>query len=198
MRSSLLLAALAAGAANAYVKHVYVTDWTTVTVTTTVTEPAVTETVPAAQQDQVVYQTSTAPAPVETQLSELSKKSTVIVPESVTSQAPENTPAPQTQPQPQLQGQPQPQPQPQPSSVSTSWFSTAWTSTIEPASSTLATSTSAASTASSTPANSYQQTVLYNHNIHRSNHSAPSVDWSADLESSARTLAARCVYQHDT
>ncbi|TPR02128.1 Nucleoporin complex subunit 54 family protein [Aspergillus niger] len=40
--------------------------------------------------------------------------------------------------------------------------------------------------------------VLYNHNVHRSNHSASSLEWSSDLESSAYTLAAKCVYEHDT
>lgn len=187
MRSSLLLVALAAGSANAFVKRVYVTDWTTVTVTKTVTAPAVTETVPPVQQAQAVQdspapapvEASPAPAPVETSETELLKKSTIIVPESMTSQAP------------------QPPPEPQTSSASTSWFTTAWTSTIEPPSSTLATSTAGA-TPSSAPVNGYQHAILYNHNIHRSNHSAPSVDWDPKLESSARTLASRCVYQHDT
>lgn len=206
MRSTLLLAALAAGAVNAFEKRVYVTDWTTVTVTKTVTAAAVTHTVPAVQQAQVEPQTSTvapavthhapavlqaqvehqtstvAPAlpPVETTRSEQSKKTTAS--ETV------NAPAPQ---------QPTQVPEPQVAAESTSYFSTMWTSTIEPASSTLATSTSSAS-ATSTPVNAYQQAVLYNHNIHRSNHSAPSVDWSKNLETSARALAANCVYQHDT
>lgn len=207
MRSTLLLAALAAGAVNAFEKDVYVTDWTTVTVTKTVTAaavtytvpavqqvqvesqtstvaPTVTHTVPAVQQSQVEHQTSTvAPPPVETTHSELSlSKKTTFAPDSVTLpalQLPTQVPEPQT------------------STESTSYFSTAWTSTLEPASSTLATSTSSAS-ATSTPVNAYQQAVLYNHNIHRSNHSAPSVDWSANLEKSARALAAKCVYEHDT
>lgn len=197
MRSSLLLAALAAASANAYVKRVYVTDWTTVTVTKTVTAPAVTETVSTrtvspVQQSQVVVQTSTPPAPVETSTAppapvetssptELDKKSTIVVPESMTAQPPADSPSPQ----------------PQTTSESTSWFTSAWTSTIEPSSSTMATAV-AATTPSSTPVNAYQQAILYNHNIHRSNHSAPSVDWSSDLESSARALASRCVYEHDT
>lgn len=44
----------------------------------------------------------------------------------------------------------------------------------------------------------YQSTVLYHHNIHRANHSAPDVQWDADLESSAATIAASCVYAHNT
>ncbi|KAJ5147368.1 hypothetical protein N7526_000720 [Penicillium atrosanguineum] len=201
MRPTLLLAALAAGAVNAYERSVYVTDWTTVTVTKTVTAPTVTETVPTANQVQVDYKTTTlSAAAVETQQSDLYKKSTVIVPESVTSSTSTLEAAPAT-----LAPVPAPTTSAaegvQAAAESTSYWSTAWTSTIEPesttsATSTLATSTSAAATA--TAANAYQQAVLYNHNIHRSNHSAPSVDWSADLETSARALAAKCVYEHDT
>lgn len=192
MRPSLLLAALAAGAVNAYERRVYVTDWTAVTVTTTVTAPAVTETVPAANQVQVDYETTTASAAaVETQHSDLSKKSTVIVPESITSST--ST----------LAAEPTSAAEVEPEAASTSYWSTAWTSTVEAASttsatSTLATSTSSAAAASTPAANAYQQAILYNHNIHRSNHSAASVDWSSDLETSARALAAKCVYQHDT
>ncbi|KAJ5677145.1 uncharacterized protein N7477_002778 [Penicillium maclennaniae] len=202
MRPTLLLAALAAGAVNAYERRVYVTDWTTVTVTKTVTAPAVTETVAAANQVQVDYKTTTlSAAPVETEQSELLKKSTVIVPESVTSststlEAVSSTFTPAPAPTSAAE-------EVQAAAESTSYWSTAWTSTIEPestasATSTLATSTSSVAAATATAANAYQQAVLYNHNIHRSNHSAPSVDWSADLENSARALAAKCVYEHDT
>ncbi|KAJ5082646.1 hypothetical protein N7532_011689 [Penicillium argentinense] len=170
MRSSLFLAALAAGAVNAYEKRVYVTDWTTVTVTKTVTAPAVTETVTPVQQIQaadttVSTSTTETPAPVA-DTTELSKKSTEVA-------------------------------------ATTEYFSTAWTSTLE-ASSTMQTSSSSstsapASTSSGSSAtNSYQQAILYNHNVHRSNHSASSLDWDSELESTAHTLAARCVYEHDT
>ena len=183
MRSALLIAALAAGCANAYDKRVYVTDWTTVTVTETVMAPAVTETIPAVQQDRVVVKTSTeTPFPVETTQSDFTTKSTVIVPEAATSTtvpAPEETEVYYND------------------DAATSYFSTAWTSTIA-AYSTLATSTSSSTEAASTGATVYQQHVLYNHNIHRSNHSVSSLEWSADLEASAQILAARCVYEHDT
>lgn len=127
---------------------------------------------------------------------------------------------PQQQPQQKQQEQ---QPQPAPETVSTStiaptsttsgadadsnnilnkvlptaWtssFSTAWTSgpTQAPQSSGPPPSGGAA------PANKYQETLLYNHNIHRSNHSASSLGWSDSLASSAQKLAARCVYKHDT
>lgn len=177
MRSTLFLAALAAGCVNAYEKRVYVTDWTTVTITKTVTAPAVTETVQPAQQAQFQNTVVTTAQPAAAESSELAKKSTVIVPISSTTQA---AAAVETAPA---------------ASVS----SAAWTSTIE-ASSTLAlsTSTTAAAASATSATNSYQSAVLYNHNIHRSNHSVSSVEWSADLEASAQTLASRCVYQHDT
>lgn len=195
MRSTLFLAALAAGTAHAYEKRVYVTDWTTVTVTKTVTAPAVTETFTPAQQVQVadtVFTTSTeAPAIVQTtSTSELAKKSTEAVPDN----EPATTQAAQVQQEP-----------------ATSWLSTAWTSTFEAASSTLqpqaqTTSSSTTQAAASTSSASndddetaeYKQAVLYNHNIHRSNHSASSVDWHSDLWKSAKILAQRCVYEHDT
>lgn len=197
MRSTLFLAALAAGAAHAYEKRVYVTDWTTVTVTKTVTAPAVTETVTPAQQVQVaetVYTTSTeTPAVAETTTSsELAKKSTEAVPVN----EPATTQAAQAQQDP-----------------TTSWFSTAWTSTFEAASSTLqpqaqstsssttqaaAASTSSASSSSDGVSEAYKQAVLYNHNIHRSNHSVSSLEWDDKLLESATILAHRCVYEHDT
>ncbi|KAJ5627833.1 hypothetical protein N7490_010061 [Penicillium lividum] len=186
MRSTLFLAALAAGCVSAYEKRVYVTDWTTVTVTETITAPTVTETVPAVEKVPVIIETSTYVPTVETSVStvevntDLYKKSTV-VPESTTSAI--------VAPKPEAT-----------EAASTSYYSTAWTSTVATAapSTTLATSTSSASTATASATNAYQQQVLYNHNIHRSNHSVSSLEWSADLESSAQTLAARCNYEHDT
>lgn len=191
MRYSLLLAALAAGVVNAVEKRVYVTDWSTVTITTTITAPTVTETIPAVQKaPAVVVETETSePAPVETSspTTDLFKKSTVPPDPATTSTV-----------------------QPQPEEGTTYYWSSAWTSTIEPAepSTTLATSTSSTSTSSSSTTSAasstgsatteYQQKVLYNHNIHRSNHSVSSLDWDDDLRQSAQTLAARCVYEHDT
>ncbi|KAJ5917446.1 hypothetical protein N7466_011000 [Penicillium verhagenii] len=195
MRSTLLIAALAAGCVSAFEKRVYVTDWTTVTVTETITAPTVTETVPAVKKVPFVFETTTSvPDAVTTSVSvaetsttpaatvevntDLYKKSTV-PPDTTTTSVAQAAPT---------------------EAASTSYYSTAWTSTIEPsaASSTLATSTSSASTATASATNAYQQQVLYNHNIHRSNHSVSSLEWSADLESSAYTLAARCTYEHDT
>ncbi|KAJ5578098.1 PR-1-like protein [Penicillium hispanicum] len=187
MRSALLVAALAAGCANAYEKHVYVTDWTTVTVTETVTASAVTITVPAAKQVQVPTTTTTSstftPPPavnIESSSSEPPKTPTVapVPPVSSTTWAP--APA-------ETEG-------------TTSYWSTAWTSswggasTSEVSPSATSTSTAAGSTAST----AYQSAVLFNHNVHRSNHSASDLEWSASLESSAYTLAASCNYGHNT
>lgn len=46
--------------------------------------------------------------------------------------------------------------------------------------------------------NSYQAQILQQHNMHRSNHSAPALAWSSDLEASAKKLADSCVYAHNT
>ncbi|KAH6675060.1 CAP domain-containing protein [Halenospora varia] len=43
----------------------------------------------------------------------------------------------------------------------------------------------------------YQSTAVVHHNKHRANHSAPDVAWSASLASSAATLAAGCVFEHN-
>lgn len=77
----------------------------------------------------------------------------------------------------------------------TSSWSTEWTSTPTQAPTTMSSTTSSAG---SQGTNSYQHAILYNHNIHRSNHSASSLTWSDTLQASAQKLAARCVYEHDT
>ena len=43
----------------------------------------------------------------------------------------------------------------------------------------------------------YIETVLHHHNVHRSNHSAPAVQWSDTLASTASKIASSCVYRHD-
>jgi hypothetical protein len=173
-----------------------VTDWTTVTVTKTVTAPAVTETVTPVQQVQVantVLTTSTeAPAIVETKsTSDLAKKSTEAVPVN----EPATTQAAQVQQEP-----------------ATSYFSTAWTSTFEAASSTeqaqapasTSSTTQAAAASTSSPAllgnltPEYISNVLHNHNVHRTNHSVTALDWHDNLYTAARILAEQCVYKHNT
>lgn len=44
---------------------------------------------------------------------------------------------------------------------------------------------------------SYKDAVLYYHNVHRSNHSAPDLTFSDELASYAQTVAAKCVWGHD-
>ncbi|KAJ5793874.1 hypothetical protein N7457_000473 [Penicillium paradoxum] len=56
---------------------------------------------------------------------------------------------------------------------------------------------SASVAASSGATNSYEEMVIFNHNIHRANHSSPDLTWSPKLAASAQTLASRCVFAHD-
>lgn len=57
-------------------------------------------------------------------------------------------------------------------------------------------------TASSVPAipppttGSYQETVLYHHNVHRANHSAPALVWNQDLADTALNITMTCKYEH--
>lgn len=44
----------------------------------------------------------------------------------------------------------------------------------------------------------YKSTCLKQHNIHRSNHSAPALQWDDQLASWAEQLANTCVFEHDT
>ncbi|KAJ5288336.1 hypothetical protein PENANT_c069G09107 [Penicillium antarcticum] len=185
MRATFLFVALAAGAVNAYEKSVYIIDWTTITATKAVTASTVTEIIPPANQAQVGYDTTTlSAAAIDCERFNLPKQSTSAPATSMPTSAPITSAG-----------------EVQAAGESTSYWSTAWAFTIEPESTTSATSTPAISTSAATTAvaaNAYQQAVLYNHNIHRSNHSAPPVGWSVDLETSARALASKCVYEHDT
>ncbi|KAK4198951.1 CAP domain-containing protein [Triangularia verruculosa] len=51
-----------------------------------------------------------------------------------------------------------------------------------------------------TPAGSddYQKAVLESHNVHRFNHSAGALEWGQQYADSARVLAERCKFEHDT
>ncbi|KAJ5227955.1 hypothetical protein N7489_008663 [Penicillium chrysogenum] len=186
MRSAVILAALAVGTcARIIEKEVYVTEWTTTTVTETVTQWPTN----APSTAVLVKQDPTKPANAAVHTADISKKTTV---ESVPPAAP--TPAPDFEPA-------------EPSSATT-WSST-WSSATEaeiqpetssaaPVATSSATSTTAAATAAPSAGNSYHESVLHYHNIHRSDHSASALTWSDDLAQAAHTLASRCVYEHDT
>lgn len=44
----------------------------------------------------------------------------------------------------------------------------------------------------------YTSTALHHHNVHRFNHSAGALEWSDQHAGYAKTLAERCVFEHDT
>lgn len=43
----------------------------------------------------------------------------------------------------------------------------------------------------------YETTILDQHNVHRLNHSAPALDWDAELAQWASNTAKGCVFEHD-
>ncbi|KAK0669270.1 CAP domain-containing protein [Cercophora samala] len=47
-------------------------------------------------------------------------------------------------------------------------------------------------------ANEYQKAVLESHNVHRFNHSAGALEWGQQYADSAKILAERCKFEHDT
>lgn len=48
----------------------------------------------------------------------------------------------------------------------------------------------------STASNDYQKSCVDQHNKHRSNHSAPAIEWDDDLASSAQQIVNTCVWGH--
>lgn len=48
------------------------------------------------------------------------------------------------------------------------------------------------------PSGSYADKCLKHHNAHRANHSAPALEWSDSLASTAQKIAETCVYAHNT
>lgn len=74
---------------------------------------------------------------------------------------------------------------------------------IAPSSSEISATSSATVSAAETTsaaaakATTYQQIVIAHHNVHRANHSASALTWSADLASTAASIAASCVYAHN-
>ncbi|CAG8908295.1 unnamed protein product [Penicillium egyptiacum] len=185
MRSAVIFAALAVGAcARVIEKEVYVTEWTTTTITETVTQWPTN----APSTAVLVKQEHSKPANAALNTVDITKKTTV-----------ESAPPAAATPAPEAEAA-------EPSSATTSSSATEAeiqpvTPSAAPVATSSATSTTAAATAApSAPsaANSYQESVLHYHNIHRSDHSSSALTWSDDLAQAAHTLASRCEYGHDT
>jgi uncharacterized protein YkwD len=47
------------------------------------------------------------------------------------------------------------------------------------------------------PGTDYKSTMLYHHNLHRTNHSAPALEWDDTLAKYADNTARGCVFEHD-
>ncbi|KAJ5816039.1 Allergen V5/Tpx-1-related protein [Penicillium robsamsonii] len=187
MRSAVILAALAVGTfAKVIEKEVYVTDWTTVIVTTTVTQWP-TNAASTANTAVVVNQDHTKPAEAAHPTVDVSKKAAKV--DSAPAAA-STTAAAEVE-------------EAAPSSTTSSSTTSSTTQAELKAVTTSATSsatTAAAASATAAPGagSSYQESVLYYHNIHRSDHSVPALTWSTDLEEAANTVASSCSYGHDT
>ncbi|KAK5991289.1 putative pathogenesis-related protein [Cladobotryum mycophilum] len=50
---------------------------------------------------------------------------------------------------------------------------------------------------STKPTDDYQSIMLHQHNLHRSNHSAPNLGWDNTLAQYAKNIATGCVFKHD-
>ncbi|KAJ5519756.1 Allergen V5/Tpx-1-related protein [Penicillium fimorum] len=174
MRSAVILAALAVGTfAKVIEKEVYVTDWTTVTVTTTLTQwpTNAANTAAAVKHDHTKHAEAAHPTV------DVSKKAAKVE-EAPSSSTSSSTTSSTTQPELKA--------------VTTSAASSATTAAATTS------STTAAATAAPSAGSSYQESILHYHNIHRSDHSVPALTWSTDLEKAANTVALSCSYGHDT
>lgn len=191
MRSAVIFAALAVGTcARVIEKEVYVTEWTTTTVTETVTQWPTN----APSTAVVVKQEHTKPVNAALPTVDISKKNAAV--ETAPAAAPTTAAA-------------EVEPVVASSATSSSTSSSATAAEIQAVTSSAtseapavatssATSTTAAATAAPSAANSYQESILHYHNLHRSDHSSSDLTWSEDLAGAAQTLASRCVYGHDT
>ncbi|KAJ5365765.1 hypothetical protein N7517_008651 [Penicillium concentricum] len=193
MRSAIILAALAVGTcAKVIEKEVYVTDWTTVTVTETVTQwPTATGTAVVVKQHHTKPAEAALPIDVSKKAAKIdsapaaaSTTAAAVVEEAAPSSTSSTTSSSTTQAELKA--------------VTTSATSAATTTAAAAATTSASSTTAAAATTAPSAGNSYQESVLHYHNIHRSDHSSPALTWSTDLEKAANTLASRCEYGHDT
>ncbi|KAK5172605.1 uncharacterized protein LTR77_002725 [Saxophila tyrrhenica] len=60
------------------------------------------------------------------------------------------------------------------------------------------TSAASAPPSSSPPTSGYSDKVIWHHNVHRTNHSAPDIEWDAGLAATALKIAQTCSYEHNT
>ncbi|KAJ5154897.1 Allergen V5/Tpx-1-related protein [Penicillium coprophilum] len=186
MRSAVILAALAVGTcAKVIEKEVFVTDWTTVTVTTTVTQWPTSSATVVAKQDH------TKPAEAAHPTFDVSRKAAEVdaAPAAASTTAEVKEAASSTTS----------------SATSSATSSSTLEARIQPvttsattAATTSASSSTAAATAAPSAGSSYQESILHYHNIHRSAHSVDALTWSTDLEEAANTVASSCSYGHDT
>lgn len=51
--------------------------------------------------------------------------------------------------------------------------------------------------ASSSTTLTYNESVIFHHNIHRANHSSVNITWDEDLASTAQKVANLCNFEHD-
>ncbi|KAJ5789954.1 uncharacterized protein N7518_006965 [Penicillium psychrosexuale] len=215
MRSAVIVAALAVGTcARVIEKEVYVTEWTTTTVTETITQwPTSTSTLNTAVLVKQSTKTANAAHPTvdvsrkEVESAPAAASTTTaagveaVEPSSATSSTSSSTTSsivPSSTTEAEIVA------------VTSSATSVATSSeapaTVAPTTTAAATTSVATSSATSTTAaaatssstDSYQESILYYHNIHRSEHSVGDLTWSDDLAGAANTLASRCVYGHDT
>ncbi|KAL2022994.1 hypothetical protein VTK56DRAFT_4209 [Thermocarpiscus australiensis] len=107
-------------------------------------------------------------------------------PEAVIQSIPEPTPEPAPQPAPSPSPSPSPEPAPSPAPV------------VEAAKPSSAPAPAPTTEPAPSQPSDYASTALYHHNVHRYNHSASALEWSEEHAQYAATLAARCVFAHDT
>lgn len=198
MRSAVIFAALAVGTcARVIEKEVYVTEWTTTTVTETVTQWPTNTPSTAVLVKQDHTKTTNAALPTV----DVAKKAPAEV-ESAPAAASTTTAAAPTTAAAVVESEPSSSTTSSTTSSSTTEAELKTVSTAAPVTTSVATSsatsTTAAATAASSAGSSYQESILHYHNLHRSDHSASGLTWSEDLAGAAKTLASRCEYGHDT
>lgn len=198
MRSAVIFAALAVGScARVIEKEVYVTEWTTTTVTETVTQWPTNTPSTAVLVKQDHTKTTNAALPTV----DVAKKAPAEV-ESAPAAASTTTAAAPTTAAAVVESEPSSSTTSSTTSSSTTEAELKTVATAAPVTTSVATSsatsTTAAATAATSATSSYQESILHYHNLHRSDHSASGLTWSEDLAGAAKTLASTCSYGHDT